>query len=283
MSKIPDKLVTFVIGSACSGKSTLAGYMGRKGHGLTFRASKHLEEYVSNMRGHYQEEDNLLQKMNKEISDFTKKERSKIEPEINKQRELVKKYLPFKDKTLQSFIGTDFLCHIPDVDDACLLCDGIEQMIFENDKVIIDGYPRSLYQMFTFKKYLNSFASKGHLLRVVNLVVPIEELLRRMNIRSRIGDTEQRVLSEISIHQQISRMFKEIAETHNKLSFIEFNIPADADNMKVQRDFTAGMTGKMQEISFIDSIGRRLNEIFLEIEWKRNDGISKKAHRSINL
>lgn len=239
MAKMPDKLITFVIGSACSGKSTLAGYMGRKGHGLTFRSGKFLEGYVS---------------------------------------------VHHKGKKVSDFVGSDYLIHIPHTDDAHLLCSGILEMLRKSDKVIVDGFPRSLHQMYTLKQYLHDFASFGHTMRVVNLIVPIEELLRRMYVRGRAGDTEARLLAEVDIHRQISRMFKDLAgPAYGNLSFLEFVIPADAEGMKVQRDFTKGMTGRMQEISFIDSVGRRLNDIFCDMEWKRHDHITRLHHHVINL
>lgn len=238
MSHVPKKVITFVIGSACSGKSTLAGYLGRKGHGITFRASEYLAKYV----------------------------------EKN-----------FKGKELSDFIGSDFLAHIPNVDDAKLLCSGIEGIVLKESRVIIDGYPRSLHQMFTLQDSFRSIAQEGHTIRVINLVVPVPELLRRMYKRNRHYDTEARILAEVEIHIEIARILRDMAAKNDNMTFVEFVVPDGADDVEVKRDFTEELTGKMQGISFIDSISRRINEVFSELEYKRTSGFSKQSSASVHL
>lgn len=238
MSRIPDKVITLVIGSACSGKSTLAGYLGRKGHGVTFRASACLEAYV------------------------------------------VKN---FPNKKLSDFIGPDFLAHIPDVDDAMLLCQGIVDMTKVEKRMIVDGYPRGLHQVYTLMRRFDDMLAEGHVVRIVDLIVPVPELLRRMYIRNRHTDTEARILAEVEIHKRIASLLRELSEKNNQVSFVEFIVPENADEAKVKRDFTPGLTGKMQEIAFMDSICRRMNDIFSEIEYKRNNHFSKKSSASVHL
>ena len=238
MSRIPKKVATFVIGSACSGKSTLAGYLARTGHGVTFRSGAFMEEYVRvNCPG----------------------------------------------KTIKDFIGTDHLAHIPDVDDAVLLLDGIMELMAKEERVIVDGYPRGLHQMYTFTDRFKEMLGLGHVIRIVNLVVPERELLRRMHKRNRHTDTEARILAENSLHYQIARMMERLANINNGVSFLEMIVPDGADEATVKRDFTPEMTGKLTEIPLMDSICRRISHVFNDMEFRRHEGFSKASTQIVHL
>lgn len=230
---MPEKLITFVIGSACSGKSTLAGYLGRKNHGITFRASEYMQSYISE---HH------------------------------------------PGKTLRDFIGPDFLAHVPGVDDADLLCSGLINTVSSKNRVIVDGFPRNLHQMFTMEGRLTELTSHGHSVRVINLLVPIQELLRRMYARGRPGDTEHRIMAEVGVHENIARRFKDICDRRRTFNFIEFRVPVDVAHMKIKRDLTKTQSGKMTDIAFLDSISRRMNQIFAEIEYKRIEGFKRGSY-----